>query len=94
MPPLPTPSGATTTATTQPDIRREYIERAAWKQGVLGAMNVAAQILAARLIVLIAVVGGIGLSWQALGDPNPSRAIVLAIYALLVVGPTVWLASR
>lgn len=44
--------------------------------------------------MLIAVVGGIVLTWVALGDPSPWRLATLAVYALAVVGPTVWLAGR
>lgn len=61
---------------------------------MLAAVNVATTILAARLIVLIAVVGAIVLTWAALGDPNPWRLAAVTVYGLLVVGPCVWLAGR
>lgn len=61
---------------------------------MLGAMNLATAILAARLIVLIAVVGAIVLTWAALGDPNPWRLALVGAYGLLVVAPCVWLAGR
>jgi len=61
---------------------------------VLGAVNVLTKVLAARLIVLVGVAGGIALAWLALSDPDPLRLGVLAIYAIFVVGPSVWLASR
>lgn len=65
----------------------------AWKQGVMGSLNVAAMILATRLIVLVAVLGAIALSYQALGDPQLYRVLTLVAYGLLVVGPVVWLAA-
>ena len=72
----------------------EYIHRAAWKAGVMGAFNALALILSARLIVLVGVGGGISLTWLALQSPDPMRLGALAIYSLAVVVPTVWLASR
>lgn len=73
---------------------QEYIHRAAWKAGVLGAINVLVNIVAIRLIVLVAVGGGIVLTSIALGAPDPWRLGVLSIYSLAVVVPVVWLASR
>jgi hypothetical protein len=73
---------------------QELVERAAWRAGVIGAVNVASMILAARLIVLISVLGGIVLTWTALADPNGYRLGALAIYSLCVVGSSVWLAGR
>jgi hypothetical protein len=55
---------------------------------------VAFQVLSARLVVLVGVIGGIGLTWLALQEPDPIRLGALAIYAVAVVIPCVWLASR
>ena len=82
------------TSQTQPNIQQEYIHRAAWKAGVLGAINVLIQVVAVRVIVLVAVSGGIVLASIALGNPDPWRLGVLTIYSLAVVVPVVWLASR
>lgn len=60
---------------------------------MLGALNVLALVLAARWVVMMAVAGGILLATQALGNPDPYKLGVLAIYALGVVGPAVWLAA-
>jgi uncharacterized BrkB/YihY/UPF0761 family membrane protein len=92
-------SGATTaaTATTQPkpvSRETEYVHRAAWKAGVLGAFNVLAIILAIRFTLLVAVIGAITLTVIAIREPDPWRLGALAIYSLIVVLPTVWLASR
>ena len=76
-------------ATTTP---HEVVHRAAWKAGVLGAVNLLAMVLAARLIVLVAVAGGIALTWLALQQPDPMRLGALAIYCVAVVIPTVFLA--
>jgi hypothetical protein len=43
---------------------------------------------------MVSVFGGIGLTWDALADPNPYRLGVMLVYAIGVVGGTVWLASR
>ena len=53
-----------------------------------------ALVIAARLIVLVGVVGGIFLTWSALGTPDQMRLWILAVYAVAVVCPTVWLAGR
>jgi hypothetical protein len=79
---------------TPPNPHTEYVHRAAWKAGVLGALNVAVAILAARLVVLVAVIGGIVLTWLALAVPDPVRLGALGIYCVAVVIPAVWLASR
>jgi len=72
----------------------EYIHRAAWKAGILGALNVLIMITAARMIVLVAVSGGIGLTMIALGAPDPWRLGALAIYSIAIVVPVIYLASR
>jgi hypothetical protein len=78
-----------------PDFRqREYIHRAAWKAGVLGALNVLARVLSARWIVMMAVAGGILLTTQALANPDVLKLGVLAIYALGIVAPVVFLSAR
>jgi predicted small integral membrane protein len=60
----------------------------------MGALNVATAVLSQRLIVLVSVAGGIALAWIALIEPNEWRLGVLAIYAVGVVLPAVWLAGR
>lgn len=60
----------------------------------MGAIAVVTQVLALRLVVLVAICGGIGLTWTALSSPDPFRLGALAIYGLAVVIPVVWLAGR
>jgi hypothetical protein len=86
-----TPTTATTTPT---DFQREYIHRAAWKAGMLGALNVAVAILAVRLILLVAVVGASGLTYLVLVQPDPYRLGALGIYTAVVVVPLIWLTAR
>ncbi|HEY2530288.1 MAG TPA: hypothetical protein VGJ20_20520 [Xanthobacteraceae bacterium] len=85
---------ATATTATPPSFPPDYLHRAAWKAGVLGALNVATVILAVRLTLLVSVGGAISLTWLALRDPDPYRLGALAVYAVLVVVPLVWLAGR
>jgi hypothetical protein len=80
--------------TSPPNLQAEYVHRAAWKAGVLGAINVAVAVLAARLVVLVAVIGGIALTWLALAIPDPMRLGALGIYCVAVVIPCIWLAGR
>jgi hypothetical protein len=51
-------------------------------------------VTAVRIIVLVAVGGGIVLTSTALSSPDPWRLGALAIYAIAVVVPVVWLAAR
>lgn len=87
-------SATTPTATaSSPPVPPELIHRAAWKAGVMGALNVVTALLAARLILLVAVVGEFVLAWTALANPDPYRIAALMIYATVVVVPLVWLAA-
>jgi hypothetical protein len=83
---------ATTQATTQPS--PEAVHRAAWKAGLLASINLLAVVLSVRLTLLIAVVGAIGLTAIVVDRPDPFRLGALAIYAVMVVCPAMWLASR
>jgi hypothetical protein len=56
-------------------------------------MKAIAMVLGARLLLLIAIIGAIFLAWMASnGDRN--RLIALAIYAVFVFIPSIWLAGR
>lgn len=96
----PTTSSGATTATppkspfTQPVLTQEYISRAAWRQGVIGALNVLTAILAVRLTLLVAVSGAVWLTWLALQTPDPYRLGALGVYSAVVVVPLIWLAAR
>jgi len=85
-PPLPTQAQAA--------LAQEIANRASWQRGVIGAMNVAVAILAARMILLLAVIGAIALTWDALQAADPLRLGAVAGYAVTVVCPLVWLSSR
>lgn len=75
-------------------VTSEYQNRAAWRAGVMGALNVVAVVLAVRLVLLVAVAGAIFLTVVAVNFPDPMRLGALAIYAVAVVIPTIWLSSR
>jgi hypothetical protein len=83
----------TTTAKTS-STPNEYVARAAWKAAVLGSLNVLFVILAVRAILLVAVVGAIYLTIIAATTPDPWRMAAVATYAVIVVVPLTWLASR
>ena len=86
-----------TSSTPKPAVSREtgeYLHRAAWKAGVIGAFNTLAIILAIRLILLVAIVGAIALSVIAINAPDPYRLAALGIYSVVIVVPMVWLSSR
>ena len=76
-----------------PNLGPELMQRAAWRAAVLGSLSFAALVLSARLIVLVAVGGGIALTWLCLQQPDPYRLGALGIYCVAMV-LTGWLASR
>ena len=80
-----------------PSREGEYQHRAAWKAGVMGALNLLAVVFAVRLVLLVAVIGALWLAKLALDVAAPvqkAALIMLAVYCLTVVLPMVWLSSR
>ena len=61
---------------------------------VAAAIHALSYVIAARLIVLVAVAGGIWLTWVATQYPDMGELIALGIYCGLVVIPCIWLAGR
>ena len=53
----------------------------------MGTINVLVAVLAVRLIVLVAICGGILLTWFALQNPDPMRLWALGIYCGIVALP-------
>jgi hypothetical protein len=68
-----------------PSTHQEYVHRAAWKAGVMGAINVLCAVLATRLILLLAVCGGFCLALLALDRPGTLG--ILLVYTIAVVVP-------
>jgi hypothetical protein len=98
-PPQPSPTIQTATPTretTRPldHLQQEYVHRAAWKAGVLGALNFAVRVLSARLILLCSVLGSVFLAWLALSQPDLTRLAVLGVYTTTVLLPLTWLAGQ
>jgi hypothetical protein len=60
----------------------------------MASLNVLFVILAIRAILLVAVIGAIWLAVLVEAAPDPWRLGALAIYAAVVVVPTIWLTSR
>lgn len=86
MPPT-TPSG------TRSSISLE-LELEAWKAGVIGALNIATRILAVRVILLVAMIGGIALTGICLLNPDPYRLIALSIYCGTALVPMILMSLR
>lgn len=98
-PTAPIASFPSTPTPKPPDLRPhgihgEFITRTAWKQGVIGSLNVAAMILGARFILLVATVGALGLSYLAVQQAAPLQLGAVGLYLAGVVLPLTWLASR
>jgi hypothetical protein len=79
----PSPTTATPSATTD-----------AYRAGLIASLNVISAILAARAILALSVLGAFVLALETVGADSPVRLVPLALYALTIVCPLVWLASR
>ena len=60
----------------------------------MGAMEVLWTVIALRTVLLVAVSGGIFLTWLALQQPDPYRLGALAIYSISTIMPCVWMATK
>lgn len=78
----------------QPLFRAPISERAVdprtTKQYV-GVIKAAMDVLSARLLGLLAVIGAVGMFAYAVFDPIPWRTYTVVSYALVVLFPTIWL---
>ena len=84
-----------TAATQTTAVQRELVSRGAYRSAVIGTVNVLIQVVAIRFILLIAVAGAVALSLLAMNLPRDLFSWVPpAIYAVTVVCPLIWLASR
>ena len=79
---------------TPANLQQELQARAAWRAGVIGSLNVAATILAVRLILLLATLGAFALAYLAIQTAQPMQLGAVALYLAGVVLPLTWLASR
>lgn len=89
-----TATSPTSSTPTTTDLNAELLTRYAWRQSVLGSLNVISQILAVRLVLLVAVAGAVFLSYLALAQGDVLRLGALAIYCAGVVAPIVVLSYR
>jgi hypothetical protein len=60
----------------------------------IGALTAIASILAVRLLLLLAILGGFVIAVMALRDGGYQAAGVLVAFAVLILIPLVWLESR
>lgn len=67
-----------------PRASREYV----------GVIKAAMDVLSARLLGLLAVIGAVGMFAYAVFDPIPWRTYTVVAYALVVLFPTIWLCLR
>lgn len=80
---VPPPTVAANTAAVTRDRARLW--------GAMGMFQAIAQILAVRLILMLAVIGGFSLGFFALRQQAWLSLCVVLVYNLLVVVPLVWL---
>lgn len=73
---------------------QDLLERAAWRAGIVASITVITRILAVRLILLVAVVGSIALSFVALESSDLMHLVALGTYCAVVVVPIVLLSAR
>ena len=60
----------------------------------MGAINVLVALLAIRLILFVAIVGAIVLTFTVERSPDQWRLAALAIYCAVTILPLTWLAAR
>jgi hypothetical protein len=92
-----TPTTSSTPKAPTVSREAEFVTRAAWRNGVMGALNLLAIVLAVRLVLLVAVLGALWLAKLALDVPAPvqqAALVMLGVYCVTVVLPMVWLSSR
>ncbi len=58
------------------------------------ALTAIGLLLAARMILLLSVTGGIALAVLAMQEPNNLKVATLAVYGILVILPLTWLYLR
>jgi ABC-type glycerol-3-phosphate transport system permease component len=59
----------------------------------MGSLNVLIAVLAVRLTLLVAVCGAFALAWMAVQTHDAYPAVVMFVYAAVVVCPLIWLAA-
>ena len=91
--PSPIPQNQTP-RTLPPELQQELQARAAWRAGVIASLNVAATILAVRLILLLATLGAFALAYLAIQTAQPMQLGAVALYLAGVILPLVWLSGR
>lgn len=75
-------------------LTQELMARRAWRSSVIGSLNVAATILAVRLILLLATLGAFALAYLAIQTAQPLQLGAVALYLAGVILPLVWLSGR
>ena len=92
-----TPTTSSTPKAPTVSRETEFVTRAAWRNGVMGALNLLAVVLAVRLVLLVAVLGALWLAKLAIEVPPSVQMpalVMLGTYCLTTVIPLVWLSSR
>lgn len=85
--------------TAQPEAKPTPLERIVVKRAmpdkeILAAMAGLGAVLVVRLMLLLAVVGGFALAWQAMQSPTIPAIGLVSIWAVLFVGPLTWLSTK
>ena len=89
MVPVETPSAEIAAAQ-----RRMAAEFAAWKQGVIGAVQGALLVASSRILLLLSGAGAFYLSLQAVAQPEPLRIVAALTFDVGVFLPCAWIAIR
>lgn len=90
----PTTTSSTSSQATTNELNAELISRYAWRQGLLASISVISQILAVRVVLLVAVLGAVFLTYLALSQGDVLRLGALGIYCAVVVAPIVFLSYK
>lgn|SRR5574340_53457 len=74
--------------------RRLAAEFAAWKQGVIGAVQGALLVASSRILLLLSGAGAFYLAAHAVADPQPLRIVASLTFDIGVFLPCAWIAIR
>ena len=61
------------------------------QRAVIAALHAASRVLAVRLALMLALVGGFVLAVMAIGSPAVQALFVLIAYGVLIMLPVIWL---
>src|SRR5215475_6779126 len=86
------PSPAPQLPVSQVDTPASTTSSASFYQAMTGTMTAIAMVISVRLTLLLSILGGFALAWQAAANPDVIKLAMTGVYDGLVVIPMIYLA--